>query len=424
MPFSQNETRDTSKQYFIASVNPESEPFYKYTFNVPYVQELNEFYSRKIVKSLLPFDLRCETNGVGIFINNEKRTLNIQPILFREIIFEMFRSAGLEPKQSQPGLLTNKIINKLGHIDSCRVFKIRGVRKVIRALKICDTITRSKIELDIYDGGNFKNFQELYIERRNHKHLTQRNVVDFLFRHDFFRAGLELPCASCNLDNWLPVKRLDDFWTCEFCGFSNQLNVALKDRGDWKFRKSGLFGKDNNQEGAIPVILTLMLLYRCLQGISTKHTMIYETATTFTKPQKCEIDFSVVNLKDQDDFEIGFGECKDEGGMIDSNDLDNLQYVYNLFKQRRYKPYIIIAKAADNFAEEEIILFKKAIKDGYRLILFTNTELEHYGISGAYRGKLQLPREYPFSLSDLHWNSDFIYLKEEDSEPVQGVGTM
>lgn len=414
IPFSNSEKRDTSKQFFITSVSPESEPFYKYTFSLPYIPDLHESYSRKIVGQFNPFELRCEPTGFGVLLNNEKRTLTIHPILFRDIIFEMFKEAGLEPQQSQPGLLTIKIINKLGHLDSCRVFKIRGVRKVFRSLNVEDTIVRSNIEKEIWDNGNFRKYQGLYIEKRTTKDLKQRDVVDYLFRHDFFRPGLELRCGSCNLENWLSVKRLDDFWTCEFCGSKNQLNTALKDRGDWKFRKSGLFGKNNNQEGAIPVILTLLQLYRCLQGISSKQTMIYETATKFITPRNCEIDFSVVNLNDLDDFEIGFGECKDEGGNIDANDIENLKFVYEAFKRKCYKPYIIIAKAADRFSEDEINLFKKVKADEYRLILMTNRELEPYNIYDEYRGKIKLPREHPFSLQDLHWNSDFIYLKDQE----------
>ena len=42
----------------------------------------------------------------------------------------------------------------------------------------------------------------------------------------------------------------------------------------WKFRKGGLFAKDNNQEGAIPVIISLLTFNR----IFHRHNLIYSTS--------------------------------------------------------------------------------------------------------------------------------------------------
>ncbi len=414
-PFKDNWSSYKDRQNYMASVTLENEP-YRQTLNLPYLKSLDEFYSRSVVGDFEPFSLKVQPNGIGIFVRNETKSLTLSPIPFREVIIELFKNAGLECKSSQPGILANKIISKLGHLEACRVFKIRGVRKLFKVLKVEDAQPLSYIEREIYDNGGFTRYEKLFIEKREHPKLSKQDVINFLFRHDFFKAGLELKCGSCRLKNWLPIRRLDDFWECEYCGYSNLLITDLKDRGDWKFRKSGLLGKENNQEGSIPVILTLLQLYRCLQTEFGKHNMIYETALSVTQPIACEVDFCIVNTRYQNDFEVGFGECKDEGGTIDKKDIENLIKVYEKFKEKQYKPYIIISKAADRFKEEELALFKEVHKRDIRLVLFTNAELEPYFVYEAHFQNTIPKNKYPSSLQDLHSNTIELFLQPSTNQ--------
>ena len=84
-------------------------------------------------------------------------------------------------------------------------------------------------------------------------------------------------------------------------------SLHIKDRGDWLFRKSGFFAKDNNQEGAIPVILTLLLFLR----VCRSKDFIYSPALNLSFDKlNCETDFCVLLHNHGDSPEIGIGECK------------------------------------------------------------------------------------------------------------------
>jgi hypothetical protein len=71
---------------------------------------------------------------------------------------------------------------------------------------------------------------------------------------------------------------------------------------------------------------------------------------------KCEIDFLVVvpgtypNKAD-----VLLGECKDIGGAIDANDIENLRRIADALPVNCFKTYIVFAKLAP-FTPEEIIL--------------------------------------------------------------------
>lgn len=246
--------------------------------------------------------------------------------------------------------------------------------------------------------------------------LDSTAVFDYLLKKNYFRAGLELVCEHCKLENWLSLKNIDDQCVCEYCGGQNQTSIHLKNRGDWKFRKSGLFAKDNHQEGAIPVLLTLLTLQRVTDRSDLIHTTALELKGAGIN---CETDLFVMQEKRSDALEIGIGECKSEGGKISKDDCDKLKAT--AIKLREIKPgtevYIIFSKTSDSFLSEEIALFKELYKE-VRPVLFTNRELELYHPYWLEDGEIErdVPERYPHSLSDLSRNSFARYLKDKDPE--------
>lgn len=208
------------------------------------------------------------------------------------------------------------------------------------------------------------------------------------------------------MKTWLYLREIDDNWVCKNCGFEDKLSQHLKHRGDWKFRKSGLFSKDNNQEGAIPVILTLLQLYRVFH----MRNFIYSTSLNlgFDKTS-CEIDFCAIQYGDYDrKVIVGIGECKSEKGKIDNNDIDNLLKVKDRLEKKGIQCFLIFSKTADNFNAEEIELFKKIAEKDICPALFTNKELEPYEIYDEYE-RDKLPSRYAVTLSAIAQNSYSIY---------------
>ena len=85
--------------------------------------------------------------------------------------------------------------------------------------------------------------------------------------------GLELTCRHCELPFWLSLDEAKTTAECVYCGRTFGIVAQLKDR-DWAFRRSGLFGRNDNQEGGIPVALTLQQLDTAL----SMDRMLYATS--------------------------------------------------------------------------------------------------------------------------------------------------
>jgi len=379
-----------------------------YTLKLPRIRKLNEFYSREIVVD--PWSLRVEKEGFSIIISVNDDSLDLYPISKQVLIEKLFDLTDIKAQTSQPGLIARKVIEKIGGLEDARVLKIKGVRKILQEGNPSSSVTRGEATKTIHEN-DFQKHKRLFIEARKTAELDSSAVFDYLLKKDFFRAGLELMCNQCNLKNWLTLKNIDDFWTCEYCGGQNQTSVHLKTRGDWKFRKSGLFAKDNYQEGAIPVLLTLLTIKR----IADHSNFMYSTALELNGTGiGCEIDLCVIQHNNRDEMEFGIGECKSEGGSITQDDCNKLKEVAKKLSSlnREMGVYIIFSKTSDTFLPEEISLFKELFRE-IKLILLTNRELEPYHPYWLEGGGIEedIPEKYPLSLSDLAENSFARYLK-------------
>jgi DNA-directed RNA polymerase subunit RPC12/RpoP len=108
-------------------------------------------------------------------------------------------------------------------------------------------------------------------------------------------VGLTFTCPNCELEFWT---HLDDVATeiiCEYCGKRFNVTPQLKD-GAWAYRRSGLFGREDHQQGAIPVALTLQQLDSILHW-----EMVYVTSMTLesagARIVPCETDLVIVSEK-------------------------------------------------------------------------------------------------------------------------------
>ena len=347
MRFLTDAERGLFGQQLVVEVSPHSNFSHPgHVLRVPYIRQLNEFYSRKI--AVHPWELRVQRDGVAGIIKTREDMLTLYPISHSVLICRLLEFAGMKAEASQPGLLASKIIEKLDGIDGSRVFKIRGVRELIQDLESAQSVTHGEATKRIFSEGQFKKHEGLYIEPREAGKLTTGHVFDFLLRHGFFRGGLELSCDDCNLRNWLSLREIDDVWECEFCGSRNLTALHLRHRGDWQFRKSGLFAKDNNQEGAIPVVLTLLVFLRILD----MSKFVWTTALKLDPPG-CETDFCVLNYREIGGIEIAVGECKSGGGQIDQQDVNNLKKVREKLTSAGLECYVTFAKTADEFTPKK-----------------------------------------------------------------------
>lgn len=391
-------------QLFAARVVPLAEFGYPgHTLKLPYKPELARDFGRKCMSASSRF--RLGKGHFSVLISAHDNSVTVNPIAKKDIVKQVISASKAVVEDSQAGLLADRLLEKLDGVDGTRVFKIRGVRKLIDELAVEESITRSEATNLIWNERQFLDHETLYIEQRDTEKLTPEQVFSHLLRHGFFRAGLNLQCTQCRLDSWLSLRQIDDIWVCEFCGHANNTSLHLKHRGDWKFRKSGLLAKDNNQEGALPVLLSLLAFRRVLSSDE-----VYSTSLLVQfGDRRCEVDYAILSYSDES-IECVLGEAKSTGGAIDENDIKNLILIRNQLEDSGIRTYLSFSKAADKFTSTELQLFHELHRDNVPMILMTNNELEPYE---PYEGRdttPNFPHMYPTSFSDMSDNSAFLYL--------------
>ncbi len=411
-PFLVDQDQDRGSKYLGVIVDAYGEYEYPgYTLSPPYIRELSEFYGREI--ALTPLKFRIGREGITFLITERENSVLVYPLSIHGLIEKLFEIVGLTAKTSQAGLIARRIIEKIGGIDGARVFKIKGARMLLQEGGR-DKFVTGNDAIGIIKKHNFEKHKRLYIEPRDAPDLTGAHVFDFLLKKGFLRAGLQFLCHHCRLKQWQSLKEIDDTWYCEFCGGENQTSLHLRGKsGNWMYRKSGLFAKSNHQEGAIPVLLTLLCFYRIISSLSEFR---YSTALEIKGDvPDCETDFFVINTRGQKKIEIGFGECKSDGGIIDIEDCEKMKSIYKKLNSiEGVRTYITFGKTANSFSPNETILFKRLNNEGIPTILFTNRELEPYDPYWSDFGEIEndIPIKYPNSLLDLSRNSIARYLSQ------------
>ena len=133
----------------------------------------------------------------------------------RDLVSKIFEVYGVEIEPSRPGLIAARLIQQMGDLQKCRVFKIRGVRKLIESYSPSQSFTRGAAIQTIRDVApgsrtvGFASHETLYLKPRKEERLKPEDAFKWLIEHEVFRAGLKLNCPSCNLDFWLS---LDNLW--------------------------------------------------------------------------------------------------------------------------------------------------------------------------------------------------------------------
>jgi len=236
------------------------------------VPELNEYHGKEAY--FIWNEVRSEQEGLGFITDLTSNDLTIHALPNRELIAKIFKAFGMKAEPSVPALIASRLIQQMGGLQGCRVFKIAGVRKLIEKYGPLESFTRSGAvqvigQNDPLTGRpNFEQYAGLFIEQREELKLKPEHAFRYLIKKGVFRVGLKLKCTNCELDFWMVLDDIATEVRCELCGIVSQ----LRDR-DWAYRRSGLFGREDHQEGSIPVALTLQQIDTVFSG-----GLIYSTA--------------------------------------------------------------------------------------------------------------------------------------------------
>jgi hypothetical protein len=241
-----------------------------------------------------------ESEGIGLVIDAADTDTFLYALPVADLVDRIFGMARFSTKPSSAGLIVRQLIRQLDGLQGARVFKIPGVRRLLKTHGPTAAFTKkSALELiGSRDPENpkakFSDYQHLYIEPRPHDaKLEPKSVFAYLVEKGLFRIGMELTCPACRMASWTALDALKQRVTCDMCGHEHDATRQLVN-GQWHYRRSGLLGAEKNAQGAVPVALTLQQLETNLSGALLEG--LYSPSLEL-KPKDgiglptCEIDF-------------------------------------------------------------------------------------------------------------------------------------
>jgi hypothetical protein len=381
------------------------------TFETPFVPEMNEFYGRNFY---FDYDAaRAQLGGinrgaVGIITSISTQRLEVRAYHSADWLTQFFSLCKLSSERSEPGLRCKRLISQFGGLQDCRVLKIRGVRNLLRKYGVEEHFTRTGAieairDLDPATGAvGFDEFKGLHIEYRRQRDMNPDDVLRYLLARGVFRVGLEFKCPNCELPSWMHLDDVRTRSTCSYCDHTYNVTPQLKDR-DWRYRRSGIFGRDDNQLGGVPVALTLQQLDTSLRD----RLVMYSSAMNFRSAgadiEPCESDFVAVvsgaSGRSESPAQILIGEAK-TGKPIDEQDVRKLGKLAKAIPKHLAQCFILLSKT-ETFSPDEIAL-AKTLNTEYerRVILWSRDELEPYYLYERAQDRLG-ERRYATTLTDM-----------------------
>jgi hypothetical protein len=374
-----------------------------HTLDVPYVPELNEYLGRTMHFNYNR--LRLEPGRLGIIIDAADIDVSIYALPVDSLFEQIFKLTGLTAKPSGAGLIARQLITQLGGLRGAAVFKIPGVRRLLRLYGPTDTFAREAAYQEIgrrHAGDtNFGEFHDLFIEARSiDMKLSPPDVFTYLVDKGLFRIGADLKCPNCRMTAWVSLDALKQRVECDMCGKPFDATRQLL-TGKYHFRRSGMMGAERNIQGAIPVALTLQQLdtdfHRAMNGnLYTTSLDLVPAPGSVLKPT--EVDFVwLTTERYPEKVELILAECKDRGrssvdgsaDTITQDDIDRLKAVADALPVTRFDVFILLAKLSA-FTPTEIAA-AQTLNGPYhrRVIMLTPNELEPWHVFERIREDLK-----------------------------------
>jgi len=321
--------------------------------------------------------IRLGPRGTTYVIPASAEVLHVRGWDAVSLLRAVFQTAGIVATPSPAGKRATRLIHQMGGLLECEVFKIAGVRALLKKYAASQDFGGQEALKLI--GSSFATYEDLGWIPRSSEKLEPSDVFNHTVERGVFRIGLRLVCDHCGLPFWTSLDEAKDRTDCEFCGNSFHIARQLGGKNPWRYRRSGLFGADDTQQGAIPVALTLHRLYTTLRAATESLWIAYTTGMDLEGPAvgvaRCESDLVVLTQTREGDVSVLVGECK-TASRIERDDVEKLDAVARALEEAGLKPYILFTKLAA-FSSDEIETIRLLDRPGPpRLILLTHREIE------------------------------------------------
>jgi hypothetical protein len=388
-PFDDDDVQSLSQKFVVVVDTQQYGDEGDLTFETPFIPEMNEFYGRNFYYD---YDAARAQLGsmdkgvVGIITSISTQRLQVRAYHTFNWMTRFFEICKLTVERSEPGLRCKRLISQLGGLQDCRVLKIRGVRNLLRKYGVDQSFTRSGAIETIRDvdgatsAVGFDAFKRLHITYPQGAELKPDDVLKYLLGRGVFRTGLEFVCPNCQLPSWIHLDDVRTKSTCAYCDHTYDVTPQLKDR-DWRYRRSGIFGRDDNQLGGVPVALTLQQLATSLRDRLIMHSTAVNFSSAGADVEPCETDFVAVISGalgiSESPVQLLLGEAK-TAKPIGENDVRKLGKLASAIPRHLAQPFIMFSKT-ETFSPEEVRLARTLNSEHERrVILWSGDELEPY----------------------------------------------
>jgi hypothetical protein len=326
------------------------------TFRLPWLSPGCDALAQfRIGRGHRPYSSRVTKHGIALLQRGSKETVWIEEPRVTEVLRAYLKDGGFTfQSTSTPGLTLERIVEQLGGLLPCTVFKNSGVREIIHTLARGSNMPQDWVKKVIYRAVSGD-------ERKKELERILSNLV----ATRVLRQGFELQCERCRLRDWYHLSDLSEDFKCKKCFRVQQVPHLLG--GQWRYTVDGLFRLKGKLAGCLTTILALLFL-RHFIGHEVKYAPSFDY-TDGTGPG--ERDFALfVSEFLQEDVDVIFGECKSLKG-IEENQKEAIRLLGN-----KTGAYLAFCTLSDEFSADDKLYFEQLVVAGQRAILLTRKHLE------------------------------------------------
>ena len=369
----------------------------KYCFSFPIdpaVEEIVQHAFMSLEKS------RLSREGVVIFCRHRQERVFASAIETFRIIEALFKTAGFSVSVSQPGRITQNLIDFLGGISGCRLLKVDGIRRVLRRINKKGPLNTEALVNEIRENWHSEDNDNLVLVAGGlGKKLDEKIAFNALVESKLIRPGLRFKCNQCGERSWYSIEEFAEKYKCHFC-FLEQ-DAPRLDSLKWEYATNGLARIKDEGYGSLPVILSLWRLDHLVlfSGAQVLTSIEVKSKGTLVK----EIDYVYLATDSNNQHELVLGEAKGYE-TITATHVAKLRRVAERFTK---KPYLSFSTLKDELSESEKKRIKTLTAKGFPVIVLTRKELEPYDLHDRFDG---LDNKYATSLSDLAKNTQQLNL--------------
>ena len=187
------------------------------TIRLPALPDLNEWASQKLTAHL--HAARLTGRSVDFFAHHRDTSLDLSLPGQGDVVRKIFDRAGVPASLSSAGEVTGRIIEQMGGLPACRIFRIPGVRKLLAAGK---PQNGAEVLCTLEDEGT--------LNRDYRRAGTAQEILDKLLRLQVLQARLQLQCPECRIRQLYLPEALATEVKCPNCQstFSSRTAPAWK----------------------------------------------------------------------------------------------------------------------------------------------------------------------------------------------------